>query len=59
MKNDFSALTIYQCHELVNELIKGDGDAVWLTENPQAIGRWMVAGPEISYVILEFKKRAF
>jgi len=55
-KNVFSALAIDQCHEQVNELIKGDGGAVGLTENPQAFERWMVAVPEISRVVLEFKK---
>ena len=36
IKNVFSALTIDQCHEPVNELIKGVGGVVSLTEKPQA-----------------------
>ena len=31
-------------HEQENEIIKGDGRAVGLTENPTALKRWMVAG---------------
>ena len=39
----------------MNKLIKGEGGAVGLTEDPQALERWMVAGPEISRLILEFE----
>ncbi len=52
----FSAMAIDQCHEQVNELIKGDGGAVGLTENQQALERWMVAGPEIARVVVEFEE---
>ena len=38
-----------------NKLIKGDGGAVGLTENAQALHRWMVAGPEVSKVISEYE----
>ena len=53
--NIFSAMAIDQCHEQLNDLIKGDGGAVGLTENPQALERWMIAGPEISRLIQEFE----
>ena len=53
--NVFSAMAIDQCHEQVNALIKSDGGAVGLTESPQALERWMVAGPEIARVLLEFE----
>ena len=53
--NTFSAMSIDQCHEQLNDLIKGDGGAVGLTENPQALERWMIAGPEISRLIQEFE----
>lgn len=49
-------MSIDQCHEQMNELIKGEGGAVGLTENPQALERWMVAGPEISRLVLEFEE---
>ena len=42
-------------HEQVNALIKSDGGAVGLTESPQALELWMVAGYEIARVLLEFE----
>ena len=36
-------------------IIKGDGGAVGLTENPTALKRWMVARPEIARVVKEFE----
>ena len=53
-KNVFSAIPIDQAHEQNNACIKGDGGAVGLTDNPNALRRWMVAGPEVSRVIGEF-----
>ena len=44
--NQFSAMPIDQAHEQNNELVKGSGGAVGLTENPSALRKWMVAGPE-------------
>ena len=42
----FSAMALDQAHEQAN--VKGDGGAVRLTYNPNALQRWMVAGPEMS-----------
>ena len=53
--NTFSVMSIDQCHEQLNDLIKGDGGAVGLTENPQALERWMIIGPELSRHIQEFE----
>ena len=39
----------------MNTLVKGEGGAVGLTEDPQALERWLVAGHEISRLILEFE----
>ena len=39
----FSAISIDQAHEQNNALVKGDGGAVGLTENPAALHRWMVS----------------
>ena len=44
-----------QCHEQMNKLVKGEGGAVGITENPQALERWMISGPEISRLIPEFE----
>ena len=51
----FSAIAIDQAHEQNNAIVKGDGGAVGLTENPSALRRWMVSGPEIARVVNEFE----
>ena len=38
-KNVFSAISIDQCHEQMNKLVKGRGGAVGLTEDSQALER--------------------
>ena len=50
----FSAIAIDQAHEQNNACIKGDGGAVGLLQSPEALRRWMVAGPEIARLIAEF-----
>ena len=52
----FSAIAIDHAHEQNNKQVKGQGGAVGLTENPAALLRWTVAGPEISRVIFEFEE---
>ena len=52
----FSGIPIDQAHEQNNALIKGDGGAVGLTNNPSALLRWMIAGPEVFRVVEEFHK---
>ena len=51
----FSLIALDHNHEQENEIIKGDGGAVGLTENPTALKRWMMAGPEIARVVKEFE----
>lgn len=51
----FSAIAIDQGHEQNNAAVKDDGGAVALTENPAALRRWMVSGPEMARVIGEFE----
>ena len=36
-------------------MVKGDGGAVGLTENPSALRRWMISGPEIARIVNEFE----
>jgi len=36
-----------------------EGNAVGLTEDPAALRRWMLAGPEVSRVIAEYKEAFF
>ena len=52
---DFSAVAIDQAHEQNNAVIKGDGGAVGLTEDPSALRRWMVAGPEVSRLVANYE----
>ena len=54
-KRPFSAIAIDQAHEQNNKVVKGDGGAVGLLQNPKALLRWMVAGPELARVIEEFE----
>ena len=54
-KNVFSSIPIDQAHEQNNALIKGVGGAVGLTDNPSALLRWMIAGPEVARAIEEFR----
>ena len=54
-RREFSAIAIGQAHEQNNADINGDGGAVWLTEDPRALRRWMVAGPELSRLIAGYE----
>ena len=54
-KKEFSAIAIDQAHEQNNTVIKGDRGAVGLTEDPGALWRWMVAGPELSRLIAGYE----
>ena len=51
----FSALPIDQVHEQNNALVKDDGGAVGLMENPHAFRTWMLAGPELARLLKEFE----
>jgi len=48
-------LAIDQAHRQNNAVIKGDGGAIGLTEDPVALRMWMAAGPEVSRHISEYK----
>ncbi|VDI61859.1 Hypothetical predicted protein [Mytilus galloprovincialis] len=54
-KKRFSAIAIDHAHEQNNAVIKSDGGAVGLTENPVALRRWMIAGPEMARLTKEFE----
>ena len=45
------AIAIDRAHEQNNDAVKGDGDAVGLTENSAALQRWMVSDSEMDRVI--------
>ena len=50
-----SSIALDQNYEQLNRLIKGVGGAVGITENPGALLRWMVAGPEVTRLVNEFE----
>jgi len=54
-KRIFSAIPIDQAHKQNNACVKSDGGAVGFTENPSALRRWMISGPEVTRVIGEFE----
>lgn len=51
----FSGMAIDQAHEQANAVVKGDGGAIGLTENAQALRRWMIAGPEVSQFVAQYE----
>ncbi|KAH3858450.1 hypothetical protein DPMN_101073 [Dreissena polymorpha] len=48
-------MPIDQAHEQNNEMIKGSGGAVGLTDYPTALRKSMIAGPEQARIINEFE----
>ena len=54
-KRPFSTIAIDHAHKQHNKIVKGDGGAVGLLQNPRALLRWMVAGPELARAIEEFE----
>ena len=46
---------IDQAHEQNNACNKSDGGVVGLTDNPSALRRWMVVGPEVAALIEDFE----
>ena len=51
-----TAIAIDQAHEQANAVIKGDGEAVGITEDPSALRRWMVAGPAVSQLVAQYEE---
>ena len=47
--NRFSTIPLDQAHEQENAKVKERGGVVGLTENPTALKRWMIVGPEFDY----------
>jgi len=51
----FLSIAIDQAHEQNNAMVKGEGGAVGLTENPNALRQWMLSGPEMARLVNEFE----
>ena len=45
-----------QAHDQENDKVKGKGGVGSLTENPLALKRWIIAGPETARIIEEFEQ---
>ena len=50
----FSAISVDHAHEQNNSVVKGTAGVTDLMQNPKAMLRWMVAGPEMARAISEF-----
>ena len=50
----FSSMGMDQCHERLNELAKGNGSAVSLTEDESKLCKWMICRPEVARAVTEF-----
>ena len=48
-------MSLDQAHEQNNAKVKETGGAIGLTENPVALKRWMVSGPEQARLLTEFE----
>ena len=46
-----SCIALDQMHEQLIGSLKGDGGIIGLTENPEALRRFMIAGPELTCII--------
>ena len=51
----FSAMVIDQAHEQANVVIKGEGGAIGMAEDPSALKRWMVTEPEVSRLATQYE----
>ena len=52
----FSTTPFDQAHDQENDKVKGKGGVGSLTENPLALKRWIIAGPETARIIEEFEQ---
>ena len=53
-QDEFSMMALDQAHEQMNELIKGEGGIIGLTQNDPALQKWVTAGPEVARLSQEF-----
>ena len=52
----FSAMGIEQCHEQLNELVKGEGGAIGLTEDEDR--QKVVCRPEVARIVMKFEENS-
>ena len=51
-------MAIGQAHGPANAVIKSHGEAIGMTEDASALLRWMVVGPEVRCLVVEFESLA-
>ena len=49
---------IDKCHKQLNKLVEGDGWATGLSEDEDRLREWMVFGPEVARIVLEFEENS-
>ena len=54
----FSGMALDQVHEQNNAVVKSDGGAIGITENPSALLRWMTAGPEVCQLVTDYEEKS-
>ena len=52
---EFSAMSMDQAHKQANGVIKADGGATGVTEDPSDLRRWMVAGLQVSHLVEQYE----
>ena len=50
-KHTFSSMAMDQAHEQMNEKMKGTAGLIGLTENPDAMLRWITSGPDVQRAV--------
>ena len=56
--NVFSAMNNDQCYDQLNKLLKGDGGDTGIAEDEDRLRKWMVCGPEVARIVMEFEKNS-
>lgn len=55
-KHAFSRIGLDHAHEQVNAWLKGSGGIVGITENEDALRKWLLAAPELSSMVKSFEE---
>ena len=55
----FSSIPFDQAHEQDNKIVKSSGGVIGITNNPAALRRWMLSGPELARCVNEFQDEYF
>ena len=55
----FFSIPFDQAHEQENKIVKSSGGVVGITNNPAALRRWMLSGPELARCVNEFQDEYF